>query len=144
MSVSYLSLQLEEVILPGARLRENDNLAVRSRHGLTIGTHVAETAIQSLLHDTAGRPPRGEELFRVGQELATTQQQRLGELLVLDVVALGLVPAGVELAHAGRKRSGDVVLGLTGLGDGDTVVDGIDVLHEALVQLRVARVNQNL
>ena len=141
---SYLCLELEEVVLPGARLRENDNLAISSRHGLAIGAHMAETAVQRLLHNTTGRPPGRQKLFCVGQELATAQQQRLGELLVLDVVALRLVPAGVELADAGRKRSRNVVLGLTRLGDRDTVVDGVNVFHEALVQLRVARVHQDL
>ena len=98
---SYLSLELEEVVLPGARLRENDDLAISSRHRLAVSAHMAETAVQRLLHNTAGRPPGRQKFFCVGQELATTQQQRLGKLLVLDVVALRLVPAGVELADTG-------------------------------------------
>lgn len=138
----YLSLQLEEVVLPGAGLGEHDDLAVCAHNGLASGVHGIEPLVQGLLHDAARRPPGVEQNLHVGEELPARQQHRLAKHLVLDVISLGLVPAGVKLTHTVRQSGGDVVLRFARFSYRHTVIDGIDVLHEIFVQFRIARIHQ--
>lgn len=49
-------------------------------------------------------------------------------------VLLGVVPAGVQVAHTGTEGGGEGVAGLP-LRLRDAVVDGIDLLHKVLIQL---------
>ena len=74
------------------------------------------------------------EALHLLNELRTAQQRGLAEALVDDIVGLLLIPSRIQTPHPLRQASARAVLQRR-VRDGNAIVHGVNLLHEAEVDL---------
>lgn len=124
---TQLLLQVEQMLLPGARLIKDQDLSRRMN---------IHTLIQRAHHQISGRQPRQTQVPNSIREILTCHSNSLQELFI-DINIL-LVPPGVQSCDTLREGSTDTVLGLDVSGVlRDTVVATVKGLDKVLIDLLV-------
>lgn len=120
-----LILQIEQMLLPGYKLLEKQNLARRIEVGLAV--------VHEGRNQLARGQPRVSVKLELLRELSAGERRGGLELGVEDRIGGVLVPSGVQLGDAAGEIGPVAVAGLEVLRVlRDAIVDGIDGLDEVL------------